>query len=120
MKTIHDEIQRIRQFIEWDDDDAYIPEGALAQFKADAGCPNVSGGMDREPWRYELSNNERLRLYGLDFNESPLPDMRVVGAFHYPEVPSSGMTRSEYEAWWVQSESDEHRAEPAYREAVAA
>ena len=120
MKTIHDEIQRLRKFIVWDDDDAFVPRTALAQFKIDAGCPNVSGGMGREPWRYELSNNERLRLYGIDFNESPMPHLKTVKGSQYPEVPSSGMTRSEYEAWWVESESDEHRAAPAYRMAVAA
>jgi len=120
MRTIQNEIQRLREFIQWDDADAYMPQGVLAQFKADAGCPNVSGGVDREAWRYSLSNNERLRVYGLDFNESALPHMRSVKASMVHEVPSSGMTRSEYEAWWVQSESDEHRAEPAYRVAVAA
>ena len=120
MNTIQDELQRLREFIQWDDADAYIPQGVLAQFKADAGCPNVSGGIDREAWRYQLSNNERLRLYGMDFNESSLPHMRTVTASMEQEVPSSGMTRSEYEAWWLQSEFDEHRAEPAYRVAVAA
>ena len=106
METMQTQLHKIAHLLSFDYD----------AYKA---VPNISIGMKREAWRYELSNNERLRLYGVDFNESPMPNMKTVKASMVQEVPAWGMTLVEYEQWHAQSELDEQAAEPAYLQEVA-
>ena len=122
MRTLASEIERLKSFIVWSDEDVahhdYAPQvSAMMEL---AGVPNCTAGRRREAWRYELPMNERLRLYGLDFNESPMPEFRVMRASMVQEVPTTGMTPSEYEAWWQESEQIEHDAAPAYLGEVSA
>lgn len=122
MRTLTSEIERLKSFIVWSDEDVahhdYAPQvSAVMEL---AGVPNCTAGRRREVWRYELPMNERLRLYGLDFNESPMPEFRQVRASMVQEVPTTGMTPSEYEAWWQESEQVEHDAAPAYLGEVSA
>tara|TARA_Y100000034_G_C6564377_1_gene244358 strand:- start:8 stop:376 length:369 start_codon:yes stop_codon:yes gene_type:complete len=122
MRTLASEIERLKSFIVWGDEDVahhdYTPQvSAVMEL---AGVPNCTAGRRREAWRYELPMNERLRLYGLDFNESPMPEFRVMRASMVQEVPTTGMTPSEYEAWWQESEQIEHDAAPAYLGEVSA
>ena len=125
MRTLASEIGRLRSFIVWDDEDVahhdYAPQvSALSAFKALAGVPNCTAGRGREAWRYELPMKERMRLYGLDFNESPLPNINRVRASVVQDVPVHGMTPGEYEVWWQESERAERDAEPAFLQEVAA
>jgi len=106
METMQTQLHKIAHLLSFDYD----------AYKA---VPNISVGIKREAWRYELSNNERLRLYGVDFNESPMPNMKTVKASMVQEVPAWGMTLVEYEQWHAQSELDEQAAEPAYLQEVA-
>lgn len=122
MRTLASEMGRLRSFLVWDDESVashdYAPQvSALMEL---AGVPNCTAGRRREMWRYELPMKERLRLYGLDFNESSLPDMRRVRASVVQDVPVHGMTPSEYEVWWQESEQAERDAAPAYLQEVAA
>ena len=55
METMQTQLHKIAHLLSFDYD----------AYKA---VPNISIGMKREAWRYELSNNERLRLYGVVFN----------------------------------------------------
>ena len=125
MRTLASEIERLRSFIVWDDEDVaqhdYAPQvSALSAFKALAGVPNCTAGRGREAWRYELPMRERIRLYGLDFNESALPNINRVRASVAQDVPVHGMTPGEYEVWWQESERAERDAEPAFLAEVAA
>ena len=122
MRTLASEIERLRSFIVWDDEDVaqhdYAPQvSALMEL---AGVPNCTAGRRREAWRYELPMRERMRLYGLDFNESPLPNINRVRASVAQDVPVHGMTPGEYEVWWQESERAEREAEPAFLQEVAA
>ena len=121
MRTLASEIGRLWSFIVWDDEDVashdYAPQvSALSAFKALAGVPNCTAGRGREAWRYELPMKERIRLYGLDFNESALPNINRVRASVAQDVPVHGMTPGEYEVWWQESERAERDAEPAFLE----
>ena len=122
MRTLASEIGRLRSFIVWDDEDvaSHDYSGAIDALYASHGVPNVVAGMRREAWRYELPMKERLRLYGLDYNESPLPNINRVRVAVAQDVPVYGMTPAQYDEWWQESERAEREAAPAYREAVAA
>ena len=122
MRTIASEIERLRSFIVWDDEDTASHDYAepVSSLMELAGVPNCTAGRRREAWRYELPMNERIRLYGLDFNESPLPDIQRVRVSVAQDVPVYGMTPAQYDEGWQESEQAEREAAPAYREAVAA
>ena len=122
MRTIASEIERLRSFIVWDDEDTASHDyaGPVSSLMELAGVPNCTAGRRREAWRYQLPMNERLRLYGLDFNESPLPDIQRVRVSVAQDVPVYGMTPAQYDEWWQESEQAEREAAPAFLQEVTA